>query len=964
MYELTSAGACSKARNMVFPLSNYTEIQIEKAISLKKRVNEIFNGTLNLDDLEEKIKEDFGEMPYESEKTKAIHISDSVRQITRYINSEKRKPEIISAGPLEVAPGFRVNPGLLYIFRFSEPLKTWKAKKSEAAEADENGMITSKEMIDVIEAVRLRIGKPDITQNKGKNSVEDSLQAYSILKYAEMLAEPGKTTRIMASMYFLRKSTDSNSTVWPKFDSDFFDRTGGNIVSLTEDYTPGEESAYDKHFEPIVQEFLAGIEEDACRKEDCQKCDLFDVCKFSQPPIAIVKTPVVRSIRDIELSKAQEEAIEIEDGIYRINAGAGAGKTLVNALHTVTLLNKGVKPEEILLITFTRSGAEEMLARVQMYNDDFGTGEDISKMRITTFNAFCYEIVKTEYDKFGFTAPPTVIDNVERYKIIADILKEHEVDGLDYRNFSTNMPTCKGALAIMAKAFQVIKKNSFTESEYQYAYNAMESDRRFMASPETMKEIIRLYDLYDEKMRAENLIEFSDQMLLVRELVHKDPFYLEGLKIAHIVVDEFQDTDADQIELLKDLIDTPSFKSLMVIGDDSQAIFGFRDTSPKFIIKFEEYIGKPVKDIDLVYNHRSTPEIIESANKLNEKNFFRVIKDLVATRAHGKPVEVNGFITSKEEQEYVIQGIKDHLQIGFKPEDIAVICATKTELLKMAGLLQEEGIPSVMMNPENLCENSRVRAAISLAKYASDTSDTKDLFTFANAKLQTGGISILDVPDTEKQNALDEAAKDVSEMLALSDIDMRRDRLIELLIEIDPYEDEVYRSMIEKLQQKNYFKVLEYLNNLYVYGQDEGYRRTHDYPGVVLVTAHSSKGLEWPIVYAMISKYDSNELHVGASSLPDQEEKRRLLFVTWTRARDELYVTGQYVAYSKKTESNKKDYHYNTFLLDSFDVVGKPITEEKIALKLFEREQEKAAARKKAKAEAAAAKESEKEKIA
>ena len=156
-----------------------------------------------------------------------------------------------------------------------------------------------------------------------------------------------------------------------------------------------------------------------------------------------------------------------------------------------------------------------------------------------------------------------------------------------------------------------------------------------------LDKLIRLYDQYQAVLKQKGLIEFDDQEILAFQILDMFPNYLnEKFCFRHIIVDEFQDTSAGQIDFIKRLKEMDTFQSLMVVGDDSQAIFGFRDTSPEYIIHFENYIGDHVDDIYLLENHRSTPEIIAFANALNDLNEDKVEKALVATRPHGAPVIV------------------------------------------------------------------------------------------------------------------------------------------------------------------------------------------------------------------------------------------------------------------------------------------------------------------------------------
>ena len=315
-------------------------------------------------------------------------------------------------------------------------------------------------------------------------------------------------------------------------------------------------------------------------------------------------------------------------------------------------------------------------------------------------------------------------------------------------------------------------------------------------------------------------------------------------------------------------------------------------------------------------NHRCTPEIIDFANQINDRNHFKVAKDLIATRPSGKPVVVKGFHTIEDEENFIIDGVKEHLATGTKPEDIAIICATKSELRRFAGRLTKEGIQSVSLNPEPLIENSRVKAAISFIRCLGCDTDTQSMLTYVNAKI---GGGLFDKTAPEIEELVDEGKMEAA-MIDSKLPHEKKDALLELLKAIDLNDDEIYQQFLDTLSRKSFEKIIEYCNDFLVFGTKNEARREHDYPGVVLTTCHSSKGLEWPIVYASLSQFDSERkaLHSGSgAAITATEETRRLLFVTATRARDELYVTGKYVAYGKKGK-----YTYNQFLKDSFECNG------------------------------------------
>ena len=906
-------------RNFVNLCKKYTftpteGIALEEAVQKRRVLNSVLFDGLDVTHIKGAVEASFVDIPYANDVQRHQKEADAVQQLTRYLREEKRKAYVPASKG--IAHKGRCPHAVFY-----------------TRTAD--GYLC-------IEGVIYHFSKPQISQRKADKGDVDALELYQVLKYLREFNNLRQSTKVKpekvylkASVYYLRFATDLTRDP-ARNETSFFDASpkAGNIVSIIEEryglvpvlYKFSDTRTgiklhmldnYDKIYADSVKLMSTGIDKEQCSEKECADCLIKAACKFVNPPRAIKKQQVKRPVRSMLLSNAQEKAIEVEKGVWRINAGAGTGKTLTITLRLVALMNKGVKPEEILMITFTNAAAEEMRERAKLYNEEIGMVEDISGLRITTYNAFGDMILNANYAKLGFTSEPKVIDEVERYRIIANLVKDNPIDGLNYRNFAMNTPTYKGALPIVAKCFAVQKAGGYyDELDAPEVQRKMLSDG-FLASTETVKKIIPLYEKYDEYLRSLNLIEFSDQEQMVFELLYKEPYLLEDFGIRHIIVDECQDNSEQQIRLLKILKDSPKFESIMIVGDDSQAIYGFRDTSPKYLIEFDRYIEDKVNDIYLLENHRSQENIIDFANKLNDMNTYKVSKSLIATRPAGMPVIVEGFCSADEEYQYVIDGIKDHLANGNKPEEIAVICYSKPELLKMADLLDKEEIPCVMMNPEFLVENSRVQAAISMLKVMQNTGDTTNLFIYANA---LSGGNLCEKPAAEIQKATDDALCKVLDANKIADPADRKKRIIEMAKELDDVEDEIFESFIDSLNFKPMPQALfDYANDFNSFGQETAVRRNHTYPGIVLVTAHSSKGLEWPIVYNMITKYDSERL----TRTDAVEERRRLLFVSATRARDELYITSQWKSYTLvDKESKKRTPVDNQFLQNAYKAAG------------------------------------------
>lgn len=397
----------------------------------------------------------------------------------------------------------------------------------------------------------------------------------------------------------------------------------------------------------------------------------------------------------------------------------------------------------------------------------------------------------------------------------------------------------------------------------------------------------------------------------------RHPDYLDELGYRHIIVDEFQDSNDTQLEIIRRLISTKCFKSLMVVGDDSQSIYGFRNTTPENILHFFEKIGKVGEDLYLTENRRSTPEILELANKINALNKDRVDKDMIPVRESGKKPVVRGFHDKKTEYRYISERIKDLIDSGYQPEDIAFIAFKKTELVALGAELTQAGIPWVMMSPLPYMENANVKAALSLAEAFYQPESDLLYFNYLVAKYHG---------DIFHKKSMTELRLEVDEMkktfMSIDQLEIPYQRvLFHKFLDALKEEDEIYQAFLDLVYaNEDLQSELEYIRNFSIYGKNAGKKMEQKYQGVVLTTAHSSKGLEWKAVFNSISGYDSASLHTsGPKHQKKVEEARRLLFVSMTRARDLLYITGQYVAYGPKDDRT-----YNQFLREVFEAEDIP----------------------------------------
>jgi superfamily I DNA/RNA helicase len=653
---------------------------------------------------------------------------------------------------------------------------------------------------------------------------------------------------------------------------------------------------------------------DGCSGKACEGCSMFNVCHYTEPAISIPvaeRQEVTNQV--VNTTSAQDAVINFEQGQAVVNAGAGAGKTFVVANRIAKLIEKGYKPEDMCLLTFTKTGAEEMTARVVKYCAAKGILIDPDRFVSTTFNAFCQKLINDHYEELGYTRKPRIIPEETKSGII-----NHIIDSYD----QVKAWNTKTAMADAKKCFAKIKKEGLTRDS-----ESLRQDILFGGyDPESLNTVFQMYDTYTQTLFDGNYVEFDDQILeafrlvemhptLFNEIVTEEDGTQHGFK--HVIVDEFQDTDLPQIELLKKIIDNESIKSFMAVGDDSQSIFGFRNTSPEFIINFENYFGVTQK-FPLVENHRSTANVINFANTVNDLSHDKVIKDLIPTKQAGSDVGLKCFYTPKQEYEYIANEIKQRIEAGQDPKDIAVLMSDKNELTAMADALTKIGVPSVLMNPIPYISNSRVCAICTFYdSFVNGSSQGMvDYYNAANSGVLKGATAEqVDELISSFTNNLDHAEKTI-------------EKFVEYANAMDPDQiDEGYQQFLDKIRDcENMEELANFFRDFDLYGRDSTFKREGKYEGVCLITVHSAKGLEWNTTYLSLSHFDRNDWHRNENRFtngPDHDESIRKWFVGATRAKEELIVTGQYVV-PKDRNSRKDDFYLNRFLRKSCEILGRP----------------------------------------
>ena len=661
----------------------------------------------------------------------------------------------------------------------------------------------------------------------------------------------------------------------------------------------------------------------------------------------------------VNYNPAQQEAIVSDKKYIRVIAGAGAGKTQVNSEVIAHKLNAlGAKPEEILAITFSKNGANEIKDRAART-----AGHVLPGLTATTFNALENEITLDNWEKFGFRHRPSVIDDVQDLPMCDILLRRHPIlewTGSSFKNYTmTSGFGTNGALRIVSDIMHHCSKLLMRKNFSAITYRDMIDDEIVPPAskeltPAIIDKIISFYPEYEEMKKGNDpefnapVITFDEQISYCMRVLEDDPNYLDDhYDFAYIIVDEAQDTSEDQIEFLNHIINMKKFKSLIVVGDDSQAIYeSLMGTSPDYLINLQNFlyewdketgIKTPIKIHDIVMdtNYRSVGSVIEMANRVIDKNTNKFDKQLVAFREYGEKPTVEGFYRKedqkptktqlKSKKPFTLQeGQYDKMARDIKSlidsdpainlNDIAVLAYSKNELLAVADKLTELGIPSKFGAPEKLVDNNRVQAVLKFAHlvYKDPDSFSDDTLVVANA-LADGDLIEADV-DTliEKLTEINEYIKMIRESHEL-----KKKELFIKMLRMIAHGDEAVLNFEEKFKDMDFEEIIKYCDDFEIYGDNMQYKRSQLGEGVMLITAHSSKGLEWKYVFGSITGF--HKLGKKSISRRKQEELRRLLFVLITRARDVLKLYGLYAV----TGNAKDGYVYNMFLKECFDALDK-----------------------------------------
>jgi DNA helicase-2/ATP-dependent DNA helicase PcrA len=636
-----------------------------------------------------------------------------------------------------------------------------------------------------------------------------------------------------------------------------------------------------------------------------------------------------------ELNAGQAAAVGITDGPVLVVAGAGTGKTRVITERIMRLLANGVQPQTILALTFTEKAAGEMRDRLSI-----SAAMDVN---VHTFNGFGQELLERYGPEWGLS-DLRLLGEVGELVFVRDHFDEF---ALDYFAPLSN-PT--GQLKTLCKYVSALKQELILPETYaRYAAGLPTADEAEKLEKQKQREIADFYTKHLELTRAHRVITYDDQIFLTIQMLEARANILREIQehYAYVLIDEFQDTNTMQSRLI-DLV-AAGHKNLMVVGDDDQAIYGWRGATLANILDFTKRYPT-AKDITLIENYRSTQSILDSAYRLIQHNnpdrlevTNKLDKRLVAKRGNGPAPAVRHFYTQAAELTWVAEDIAVRVQNGADAGDIAVLARSNNTLAKVHQVLELHGVEHVVVGvQDDLYKQPAVAQLIELMSAVSDPQNSSALFyalsgpAFALPQAELSQLSAAAKYDhttlaeaiTASDNEACKAALGQIETWRAHHADVSVRQLAYDIITDSGWKTRLYdqaddsAAVLQAQALSEFFKTLQeferialvpsvrtYLENVETLRSGgEAFDGTLDISSslVNVMSVHKSKGLEWGTVYIVdctdgsfpSTHGQAQGLQVPAGlitrrSAADERmaEERRAMYVAVTRARDELILT-------------------------------------------------------------------------
>lgn len=604
----------------------------------------------------------------------------------------------------------------------------------------------------------------------------------------------------------------------------------------------------------------------------------------------------------MECNKEQKEAIMHRDGPAMVLAGPGAGKTYVITNRVKALIDEyGVKPEQILVVTFSKAAAVEMKERFEMM-----TGGRRLPVRFGTFHSVFFQILRLAYHyEVKDIATPAL-----KYRFLEETLNEtgYEVD--DKKEF----------LSDIEKEISRVKREGI---EIDCYFSSACSAEIFQ----------KMYRGYQEKLQRHRCLDFDDMVVYTYQLLkeREDIRRRWQAQFRYLLIDEFQDINRLQYETVCMLAEPEN--NLFIVGDDDQSIYGFRGAKPGIMLSFPKRFPD-TKQIVLGVNYRCSDEIMKAAERLIGKNNERYEKHIVANKGKEQPVHMKKCENLPDEAEKIVAQIQMYQKEGIAYQEMAVLFRTNMQMRLLAGKLMEHGVPFTMReNLPNLFDTWMAKDIMCYLQLALGNRSREKFLKIANRPVRYLSRTAF----TESEVSFDK----LRAYYAVKNQEWMEERIwnfeydLKNLASLSPYAaihfirkgigyDEFLKTYADErnVNADDWFDVLdemqemardkksipEFLSFVENYGdtleeirQEQKKQQVKEEPGVSLMTMHASKGLEFPVVFVPTLNEDIVPYRKAVQE-GNLEEERRMLYVAMTRAKTYLHLSFVKERFHKEAE--------------------------------------------------------------
>ena len=612
-----------------------------------------------------------------------------------------------------------------------------------------------------------------------------------------------------------------------------------------------------------------------------------------------------------QLNPVQQQAVSAIDGPVMIVAGAGSGKTRVLTYRVAHLIEKGIKPYQILALTFTNKAAKEMKHRIE-----YLVGEQAANVWAGTFHSIFARILRHECEAIGFQRNFTIYDAEDTLGLIKNIMSTQNISAQQFnpRGIQSRISGAKNHL-VSPGEYEEIAKDPFEQRT------------------------ALVFKEYQEKLVKNNAMDFDDLLLRPIELFQRNGTILEKyqFRFKYLLVDEYQDTNRAQYVLINLL--AKRFKNICVVGDDAQSIYAFRGADIKNILDFERDYPES-KVFRLEQNYRSTKTILAAADSVIKNNRNQIHKTLWTSNAQGDLITMIEAEDDKDEGMKIVSHIQDECgRLKLDLKDFAVLYRTNAQSRSLEDGLRRNGIPYVIIGGVEFYKRKEIKDVLAYLRVIANPKDEESLRRIINVPVRgIGETTIEKIAGYAEHHpsgsmSLFDALKGVSEIDGMSE--RSKNAVLQFVLLIKKYVElkeqmspsEIARALVDELGFLRSLKeeatpeslgrwenIQELLSAITEFTAEtpeatlESFLEevslvspvdtvTDQRNAITLMTLHSAKGLEFPVVFIAGLEEGLFPLYQVAPEPEEMEEERRLFYVGITRAMKKLFLTHSRLRY-------------------------------------------------------------------